>query len=434
MSGARAATPDPRGTDRGGLPVAPARAGYPVAALEREADVPALRRSSRDHGQRLLTRPSRRPALGTGRPARAGERAAVAAAHPALAALLDDVTIHDDAQAAAHLHDEGARGLATADAVALRPGLPDRDAVLAHELAHVAQQRAGEEVDARDDAPPGRVGDRPPDEDYTLADGRAPEDGHVLFPHGSAELSADARARLSQLVAGAVHPVTVDVHGYASSEGEETFNRNLSAHRAVAVAQALRALLPDGSVVRVFARGQTAAFGQPRSPNRRAGVDVHHEPVDALAAAPAGARPPRLFGPLDLSSLGLSGLPRPGVPTGAWRLDPDRPTPGLDVGAVTRAFSLHGARLSLGDLGALEAQYGFWYPRLAPHLGHELTATVLNIGVGNAVGSYLSREHATATDVFEREIDVQHQVQGAWQTPILTIDVLDVLRKRGVIQ
>ena len=82
--------------------------------------------------------------LGPGRPLRPAERSGIAGA---FAANLNGVRIHDDAHGGDVARGLGAHALAVGQHVAFapgryEPGTPIGDALLAHELAHVAQQRS----------------------------------------------------------------------------------------------------------------------------------------------------------------------------------------------------------------------------------------------------------------------------------------------------
>jgi Domain of unknown function (DUF4157) len=82
-------------------------------------------------------------ARGGGRPLDATVRESVA---PALGDALDDVRVHDDAQAAELARSVNARAFTTGSDVYFgsgeyRPGTADGDRLLAHELTHVVQQR-----------------------------------------------------------------------------------------------------------------------------------------------------------------------------------------------------------------------------------------------------------------------------------------------------
>src|SRR5207247_11334486 len=85
--------------------------------------------------------------------------------------------------------------------------------------------------------------------------------------------------RVRVVLASHTGAVVVRIHGYASAEGDERYNLNLSAHRVVAVRDAISALLPAGSAVHLIAHGETAAFGDDPGPNRRVGIGVSDMPA-----------------------------------------------------------------------------------------------------------------------------------------------------------
>lgn len=312
-------------------------------------------------------------------------------------------------------------------------------------------------------AGPSRVGRRPPDVDFTTDRGPGPEDGHVTFAHDSAALTPAARERLRALVAsalsGAEEPVTVTVHGYASREGDEAYNRNLSAHRAAAVRAALVDLLAAGSQIRLVARGETDAFGAAAA-NRRAGValaprstppgadparrpeaagstEVTGGPGDDTVADPDAPAPspeddvalprldrlrldPTLLRPPDPGD--LSHLFPPG-----WWLQPRDPVADLlDYEAVYGPLHERNVALTPPLTGGIEAHWRFWYLRLHRDLGlrPDWAAWIVNKGTASLVEREAAREHPTQRDLFEREIDVEHQLQGGWQTPIVPLPAL----------
>jgi hypothetical protein len=130
--------------------------------------------------------------------------------------------------------------------------------------------------------------------------------------------------------------VDIDLHGYASTEGAARYNVNLSAHRALAVRRLLMPLLPEGSIVRLHAHGETEAFGAPAQ-NRRVGVDVTEraESAETPSQLPGLPRPgpsPRLS--LGVAPLTLGGSIFPG-PAQEPEEEPPVPAPRLP-----RSFTL----------------------------------------------------------------------------------------------
>jgi outer membrane protein OmpA-like peptidoglycan-associated protein len=201
---------------------------------------------------------------------------------------LSGVRIHDGADAHGAAAERYARAVTAGGDVVFaegeyRPETPSGRELLLHELAHVAQQaERGIRAAQHDDAPrrTDGIGRTPPDADFAIAtlpltEG---EDAHVLFANDRIDLDAAVVAeRARRVFAGHSGAVVVSVHGYASIEGDTDYNVNLSAHRAVAVRDAIARVLPAGSVVNLIAHGATDVFGGPGQ-NRRVGLDVWDMP------------------------------------------------------------------------------------------------------------------------------------------------------------
>ncbi|MEO0778553.1 MAG: OmpA family protein [Bacteroidota bacterium] len=118
---------------------------------------------------------------------------------------------------------------------------------------------------------------------------------HVLFRTDSDLLRAHEDLKLFQFILGQKgQTLKAKVHGYASEEGGEDYNYNLSAHRAVVVKRALLAQLTS-STISAVAHGETTAFGD-RAQNRRAGIELLQPPSDGgLDIPPVEGEP---FNPL----------------------------------------------------------------------------------------------------------------------------------------
>lgn len=325
---------------------------------------------------------------------------------------------------------------------------------------------------ARDDAPadssrgPGRT---PPDVDVTPATGPGPEDGYVTFGPDSATLGRAERAKLTSLFStrapSARRPVTVTVRGYASAEGDETYNRNLSAHRAVAVQRALIGVLPPGSEIRLLAHGETSAFGESAEVNRRVGVAVEPrtrapfaangaepatgvEVADDGAGNPVAADPDAIPAPKAADAPVLPPLtpgllePDPHDLTGAagtarWQRPRDPALSLFDHEDVYRPLYERGLRLDERLAGSVEAHYTFWFWRLHRdlRLPPTVAASIANAGAGALLNTYAAREQPTIADQFARQRDIEHQLQGGWQTPIvplltIPVDLNDVFSGR----
>lgn len=236
-----------------------------------------------------------RVALGQGRPAGRGiDRHGLD---------LSQVRVHDDGAAARLAEAHGADAVTVGRDIAfatgrLRPGTPAGDELLDHELGHVAQQAAaGTAVLQRDGRSGSGAGDRPPREPFdTVTDGSlGTEDDHILFGADSVNLPPGFEERFRGLLAQHPGPVTVELHGYASEDGDQRYNVNLSAHRAAVVGRLVEAWLPPGSVVRLIAHGATTGFGERPEDNRRLGIDLSDR-VPASQAFGYPAPPPSLFG------------------------------------------------------------------------------------------------------------------------------------------
>lgn len=198
-----------------------------------------------------------------------------------------DVRIHADASARELADQANANAVAwgrdifLADASASPRDLASQPDLMGHELTHVAQQSSAGEAFAQ--TQPRRenlgIGRTPPEEPYTEAEGLAPEDGFVLFKKDSADLDLMDPDQLLTRFSSHPGPVRVEVHGYASLEGDRDYNRNLSAHRAVALRRYLLEHLPPNSEVIAFAHGETFGFGKEFNANRRVGFQVTDLPA-----------------------------------------------------------------------------------------------------------------------------------------------------------
>jgi outer membrane protein OmpA-like peptidoglycan-associated protein len=194
-----------------------------------------------------------------------------------------DVRIHADAHAAQQAREAGASAMTSGKDIVLAdgkyaPGTDEGDGLLAHEIAHTVQQRDVTTVQHKDPEPKKEgIGKKPPEEPFTKAEGKGFEEEHFLFGQDSAELPADVAKKLETLLAQYKGTLIVDIHGYASAEGDVAYNINLAAHRAAAVERVLLPMLPKGSQVELYSHGGSNAWGdQPL--NRRAGVHVWENP------------------------------------------------------------------------------------------------------------------------------------------------------------
>ncbi len=223
---------------------------------------------------------------------------------------LADVRLHDDAAARETADEIGAEAAVSGTDIVLGQDMdsPGADDLIAHEVAHIAQAADRPDMPAvlrRDGEGSSGLGASPPEVDFTRGAGAGPEDHHVTFAHDRAILTSAARTALRAIARAQTGAVNVDLYGYASTEGADVYNINLSAHRAVAVRRFLQPLLPEGSVIRLHAHGETDAFGAAGN-NRRVGVDISEqaESTETPAQLPGLPRP----SPFPEVSLGLPPL------------------------------------------------------------------------------------------------------------------------------
>jgi len=427
------------------------------------------------------------PALGAGEPLPLRDRLTL---EGALGLDLSTVRIHADAGGA----DTADRFAADAFTVGphvvfgrgrYRPDRADGRALLAHEVTHAGQQRgAARPVVQRQPRPPtGGVGRTPPPEPFGRGEGRGEEDVFVLFQQDDATLDRAAQLRLAAAVRERSTPVLVEINGYASTEGDEEYDLNLSAWRAVAVRRALAPLLPAGSQVRLVARGETAAFGE-RDNNRRAGVSIsvlpaQPQPADAgqpplltarrsvtlgvpplrldprllvpplsgagtTGTADQAARPPGALGPGVLQPPPVLDLDRtvPGPPITPSRVVPDLFDPrlpadptlslppsgrgtGIDWFSIRSSYQLRGVRLTDKDDAAIRNHFEWGYRLLVRDLGlpPSRAASLMNSLTSSAVDRELARENPNVLDRLNN--DMRNAYPDAFGIPPLTIDLLN---------
>jgi outer membrane protein OmpA-like peptidoglycan-associated protein len=307
--------------------------------------------------------------------------------------------------------------------------------LLAHEIAHVAQQGQPGAVPGvqRDPRPAEGPGRSPPTEAFTEmpAGDTGAETGHVLFGRDDALLDAGDRDALDGLAAGAAPGTVVHVHGYASGEGDADYNRNLSAHRAVAVKAYLRSILPEGTRIIAYAYGETEAFGG-RASNRRVGVDLvqpgglfnpdfgarfglHLLPPQSLRlgggeAASGPVRP--ILPPPGLLEALAEGPPPPFVQASPLdsmlRLPPDLSLqpPAFDYSGIAGAFAERGLAYGSGEASSAASLYRELY-RNYLWLGPDLAAQAAQFTVDSTVSANLSVQAPTRLELLDR----QHQTE-----------------------
>ncbi|SFF76418.1 protein of unknown function [Novosphingobium sp. CF614] len=413
--------------------------------------LPAARRTAPDAAG-LLPR-------GSGRPLPEATRRR---AEARLGLDLAGVRLHTGAQAAARAEALGANAFALGDDVVMgdgrfAPETREGEALLMHELSHVAQARTGAATGAEplhDDPPrPRGIGAAPPREAFDVGEGVMPETNHVLFERDSADLDPGDLATIEALFRDRTRRLWIDVYGYASMEGDAAYNANLSAHRGVAVRHAIEPLMPPGSLLDVHAQGETGDFGSIEE-NRRAGIRVREAP-DLLSLPPLG---PGLLGDwrfrLDPGLLTPPSLdpaaPRdgdvtaePAAPVTAPQFNPfvipplfpgpflTRPDPlaapppiftgeGVDWTALARSATLRGGSVDPRDAEAADRLYLGLFPFWSWLLGPDLGDTLSRGSVSRAYESYQYRQNPTQWDRWMQEDEARGtSVRG------LSIDLLD---------
>jgi len=114
----------------------------------------------------------------------------------------------------------------------------------------------------------------------------APPNVFEHFGESGSTLTAAHLTQITTLQSGLTPTDAVEVHGYASCDGDPSFNLSLSCDRAERVGSALAAgATPFTGPVKTFAHGETNEFGTSLDTNRRAIVKVTH-------AAPPPPPPP----------------------------------------------------------------------------------------------------------------------------------------------
>jgi hypothetical protein len=290
------------------------------------------------------------------------------------------------------------------------------------------------------------IGRRPPKDPFTpLRDEAGPEERHFLFDFNSAQLGSDAAKRLHEIVSQHRGTLIVDIHGYASTEGDEAYSTNLAAHRAAAVQQALLPLLPRGSHIELFSHGETDVWGDPPS-NRRAGVHVWRGP--SMTSPPFVLKPIvpalRLGNPeLDLfgnpiKKIDLNYHPDPTLVEAdpkkpahdPFQLQPlQRPPDVMDWSALSGPFTNRGLRLNERDLQSVQDNWNRTYmwgiglglsPDTASLAANKLTTAAYDI--------QLAKENPNFWDRVDRE-DTNLGISKSPIVPIITPDSIRFLSK-----
>jgi outer membrane protein OmpA-like peptidoglycan-associated protein len=211
-----------------------------------------------------------------GRPLPASDRAFF---EPRLGVDLSSVRIHDDSRAADSARSIGAHAYTLGSHVAFAgPMDASSDSgrrLLAHELAHVAQQQGGAGSCLRR---LGNLSQVPASLSCPVASHGAPQPTEVfLFDNNSATLSPTAKARIAAFAdnwRAAGQGLNVRIDGFASEPGDDALNWRLSCDRAVGVKAELMnpslssmSGIPDAAI-EVYMQGKTREFGS-EAQNRR---------------------------------------------------------------------------------------------------------------------------------------------------------------------
>ncbi len=318
----------------------------------------------------------------------------------------------------------GARAFTVGNDVGFAQGeSPEENpALLAHELTHVAQQADSGQMQIQKEPKDGAkgIGATPPSESFDRSDKPGDETEAVLFEFNDASLTTAALAALKKIADAQSGPVQLEIHGYASAEGEPEYNFNLSAHRAASVKAELLRLLPKESAVRLVAHGETDSFG-PSGMNRRAGLKVTPLPTpptqaekkDDWSLDPSGqqeVRPPIVLFPPRIS------LPYQPIFTAPYtELPPLGPAYNIDWLAIQNKFGLYGVPLDPEMAGSIESFADRYVSIYGPKL--------LPIAIGVATSGYLQYNNPNWWDLGDLEIKATYP--DSWSTPI--VPILDVL-------
>lgn len=343
------------------------------------------------------------------------------------------VRVHNDAAGHRAAQDAAARALAYGNDIAFAPGAyaPDRaegQNLIAHELSHVAQQQQAGAPEVARDGPVGTgLGSAPPKDDFITMTTQGSEDSHALFAiNQAAPPDADALLKPLGEIKG---PVTVHLHGYASAEGDATWNLNLSAHRAIAAKKVLQDKLPPGSRIVAFAHGATADFGKDREANRRVGVSLIG-PVDPGGFKLKGSLFPPPSAPwqpvpdvtklpvLPQFGVGLPNIDGPAKPDPLGLVVPPVPLRRdlMDLSALTKGMAAHGiAPGQYGDLLAFRDRAFLKYKSWG--LSDETAAALADSEVSGTVSSQAERDNPNAIDRSNADWKAAHP--DAFETPFL---------------
>ncbi|MGC9969996.1 MAG: DUF4157 domain-containing protein [Bryobacteraceae bacterium] len=364
-----------------------------------------------------------------------------------------DLRIHADARAAEQARDAGARAMTAGNDIAFAAGEYDPQSesgqeLLAHEIAHTVQQSQGRPAVQHKPAEGKKegIGQKPPEELFTTASGKGDEEEHFLFAQDSADLAADVAKKLETLLAQRTGTLIVDIHGYASTEGDAAYNTNLAAHRAAAVERVLLPMLPKGSQAELYSHGATGVWGDAAN-NRRAGVHIWENPplgqmgyrFKPIVPSLHLNVPPLELHPPDVDELGLPKkkvdlnfhpeikLSDPKQPAyNPFQLPPLMRPPGvIDWSAMREPFTSRGIRLNDNDINSVEQNWNNAYlwvlgigldPSTAATAANKLTSIAYDIQLGKEFPNFWDK------------VDQEDKKLGITKSPIIPIVTPETLR------
>jgi len=338
-----------------------------------------------------------------------------------------NVRVHPNSEEAEAM---GARAFTYGDDIAFAPGESAGGALLAHELTHQAQQQDSGKPQVQMDPKEGKrgIGAEPPGDAFERAEKPGAEDDAVLFQFNDATLSGAGLAMLKKLAQAQKNPVVVEVHGYASNEGEDEYNINLSAHRAAAIKAALTELLPAGSTVKLFAHGKTENFG-PAENNRRAGFKLTPVPAappdkktdDDWSLDPSGDAPkkdPKVDPTKPVVSLVPPIIlgPGPVLPPSLLYLPPLGQRSDVDWLSMRNKWAAYGLYLDPKTAGDIDdyasmqfrASTNFFSLFMHPLDAAAIADKLMPIALGVGTSAYLSNNFPNWWDLTQRELDAQY--------------------------
>ena len=198
-----------------------------------------------------------------------------------------------------------------------RPGTDSGRRLLAHEIAHVAQQGSGNTPSLQ------RLGDpsQAPAMGCPIAKTSAAfVDTNILFSLGASSATPTAIADIASFIArwnAAGGSKAVRVDGFASTDGPEPLNWTLSCDRASMVEAELMTPASGApgipaSFIETFAQGETSEFGSALAMNRCATISA-----DIAAPPPPARAHPGDSRTLDLQPVFMRTDPTDAAPTGA---------------------------------------------------------------------------------------------------------------------